>query len=81
MGFAVLLSGRDWLEPTFYRRKPMISDFEPRNDFENFLSSEFNAMSGAPAPAHDPFEAGMLIVNALSEDLALDMLEIDLDDF
>ncbi|NQU61448.1 MAG: hypothetical protein HQ512_09980 [Rhodospirillales bacterium] len=58
----------------------MISDFEPRSDFENFLSAEFNAMSGAPAPAHDRFEAGLLIVNALSEDLALDMAEIDLDD-
>lgn len=58
----------------------MQMDFGPRDDFENFLLSEFNTMSGVPAPAHDRFEAGLLIVNALAEDLALDMAEVDLDD-
>ena len=62
------------------RRKPMLSDFGPRYDFENFLLSEFNTMSGVPAPAHDRFEAGVRIVNALSDDLTLDMAEVDLDD-
>lgn len=58
----------------------MQMDFGPRDDFENFLMSELNTMSGVPAPAHDRFEAGLLIVNALAEDLALDMAEVDLDD-
>lgn len=58
----------------------MQMDFGPRDDFENFLLSELNTMSGVPAPAHDRFEAGLLIVNALAEDLALDMAEVDLDD-
>ncbi len=58
----------------------MQMDFGPKDDFENILLSEFNTMSGAPAPAHDRFEAGMRIVNALSDDLTLDMAEIDIDD-
>ena len=58
----------------------MRTDFGPRYDFENFLLSEFNTMSGVPAPAHDRFEAGLRIVNALADDLALDMAEVDLDD-
>ncbi len=58
----------------------MQMDFGPRDDFENILLSEVNTMSGVPAPAHDRFEAGMRIVNALSDDLTLDMAEIDLDD-
>ncbi len=58
----------------------MQTDFGPRYDFENFLLSEFNTMSGVPAPSHDRFEAGLRIVNALAEDLALDMAEVDLDD-
>ncbi len=58
----------------------MRTDFGPRHDFENFLISEFNTMSGTPAPAHDRFEAGVLIVNALADDLALDMAEMDIDD-
>ena len=58
----------------------MQMDFGPRDDFENFLLSELNTMSGAPAPAHDRFEAGVRIVQALSEDLALDMAEMDVDD-
>ncbi len=58
----------------------MRMDFGPRHDFENFLMAEFNTMSGAPAPAHDRFEAGMLIVNAISDDLTLDISEVDIDD-
>ncbi len=58
----------------------MQTDFGPRYDFENFLLSEFNTMTGVPAPAHDRFEAGLRIVNALADDLALDMAEVDLDD-
>ncbi len=58
----------------------MRMDFGPRDDFENFLMAELNTMSGVPAPAHDRFEAGMKIVNALSDDLAFDMAEIDLED-
>ncbi len=58
----------------------MQTNFGPRHDFENFLLSEFNTMSGAPAPAHDRFEAGVLIVNALADDLALDMAKVDIDD-
>jgi hypothetical protein len=52
----------------------------PRYDFENFLLSEFNTMTGVPAPAHDRFEAGVRIVNALADDLALDVVELDLED-
>ena len=58
----------------------MQMDFGPRDDFENFLMAECNTKSGVPAPAHDRFEAGMKIVSALSDDLALDMAEVDLDD-
>ncbi len=58
----------------------MQTDFGPRYDFENFLLSEFNTMTGTPSPAHDRFEAGVLIVNALADDLALDLVEVDIDD-
>ena len=58
----------------------MQTDFGPRHDFENFLLSEFNTMIGTPAPAHDRFEAGVLIVNALADDLTLDLVEVDIDD-
>ncbi|MBT7943103.1 MAG: hypothetical protein HN719_07090 [Alphaproteobacteria bacterium] len=58
----------------------MRTDFIAINDFENFLMAEFNTMSGAPAPAHDRFEAGMRIVNSMSEDLALDLVETDIAD-
>lgn len=58
----------------------MRMDFGPRHDFENFLMAEFNTMSGVPAPAHDRHEAGMRIVNALSDDLTLDVAEVDLED-
>jgi hypothetical protein len=57
----------------------MQTDFLARNDFENFLMAEFNTMSGAPAPAHDRFEAGLQIVNSLADDLALDLVEIDIE--
>ena len=55
-------------------------DFGPRHDFENFMMAELNTMSGVPAPAHDRFEAGMLIVNAIADDLTLDASEVDMDD-
>ncbi|MDA1091446.1 MAG: hypothetical protein O3A85_14190 [Proteobacteria bacterium] len=58
----------------------MQMDFGPRNDFENFMMAELTTMSGVPAPAHDRFEAGMMIVNAISDDLSLDFSEIDIDD-
>lgn len=58
----------------------MLMDFGPRCDFENFLLSDFNTMSGVPSPATDRFDAGLRIVNALSSDLTLDMAEVDLDD-
>ena len=58
----------------------MQTDFLAKNDFENFLMAEFNTMSGAPAPAHDRFEAGMRIVNSLADDLTLDLVEIDIED-
>ena len=58
----------------------MQTDFGPRYDFENFLLSDFNTMSGTPAPAHDRFEAGVLIVNAMADDLALDDAEVNMDD-
>ena len=58
----------------------MWTDFGPRHDFENFLMSEYNTMSGVPAPSHDRFEAGLRIVNALADDLTLDVAEVDLDD-
>ena len=58
----------------------MQMDFLPRHDFENYLMSEFNTMSGVPSPALDRFDAGLRIVNALSSDLTLDIAEVDLDD-
>ncbi len=58
----------------------MQTNFGPRHDFENFLLSEFNTMTGTPAPAHDRFEAGVLILNALADDFTLDMAEVDNDD-
>jgi len=58
----------------------MQTDFLPRHDFENFLLSEFNTMTGVPSPVLDRFDAGLRIVNALSDDLALDIAEVDLDD-
>lgn len=58
----------------------MRTDFGPRYDFENFLMSEFNTMSGAPKPSNDRFQAGLSIVNALADDLTLDVAEVDLDD-
>ncbi|MDA0305006.1 MAG: hypothetical protein O3B76_01795 [Proteobacteria bacterium] len=58
----------------------MQMDFGPRHDFENFLLSEFNTMSGVPSPALDRFDAGLRIVNALSSDLTLDIAEVDIDD-
>ena len=84
MAWELLNSSWDEVDSTWWkkrkRRIPMLTDFGPRDDFENLLLSEFNTMSGAPAPAHDRFEAGLLIVNALAEDLALDMAEVDIDD-
>jgi len=63
-------------------RRTMQSQFAPRHDFENFLFSEFNSMSGLPQPVHDRHEAGMRLVNAAAVDLALDldMTELDLED-
>ncbi|NQV83279.1 MAG: hypothetical protein HQ494_05610 [Rhodospirillales bacterium] len=58
----------------------MRTDYLAISDYENFLMAEFNTMSGARAPAHDRFEAGMLIVNALAEDMDLDLVEIDIED-
>ena len=58
----------------------MQTDFGPRYDFENFLMSEFNTMSGATKPSIDRFEAGLRIVNALADDLTLDVAEVDIDD-
>ncbi len=58
----------------------MRTDFGPRYDFENFLLSEFNTMSGVPAPVHDRHEAGVRILNAFANDLTLDAAEVDLDD-
>ena len=58
----------------------MQTSFTSRYDFENFLLSEFNTMTGVPAPAHDRHEAAHRIVNALADDLALDAAELDLDD-
>jgi hypothetical protein len=58
----------------------MRTDFLMTNDFENFLMTEFNTMSGVPAPAHDRFEAGMRIVNSLADDLTLDLVETDIED-
>jgi len=58
----------------------MQMDFLPRHDFENYLMSEFNTMSGVPSPALDRFDAGLRIANALSSDLTLDIAEVDLDD-
>ena len=58
----------------------MQMEFLAKLDFENFLMAEFNTMSGAPAPAHDRFEAGMRIVNLLAEDLTLDLVELDIED-
>ncbi len=59
----------------------MRTDFLPTNDYENFLMAEYNTMSGVPAPAHDKFEAGMRIVDSLVDDFALDLLELDMEDF
>lgn len=58
----------------------MQTDFLAKHDFENFLMAEYNTMSGVSAPAHDRFEAGMRIVNSLADDLALDLVEIDIED-
>ena len=58
----------------------MRTDFGPRYDFENFLMSEFNTMSGAPKPSIDRFQAGLRIVNALADDLTLDVAEVDIED-
>ena len=59
----------------------MRKDFLENNDFEDFLMAEYNTMSGVPAPSHDRFEAGMRIVDSLVDDLALDLLELDMEDF
>ena len=48
--------------------------------FQNFLMVEFNPMPGALAPSHDRFEAGMRIVDSLAGDLALDLVETDIED-
>ena len=37
-------------------------------------------MSGASKPSIDRFEAGLRIVNALADDLTLDVAEVDIDD-
>ena len=58
----------------------MQTDFGPRYDFENFLMSEFNTMSGASKPSIARFEAGLRIVNARADDLTLDVAEVDIDD-
>ena len=59
----------------------MRMDFLINNDHEDFLMAEDNTMSGVMAPAHDRFEAGMRIVDLLADDLALDLKELDLEDF
>jgi hypothetical protein len=58
----------------------MQTEFLAKNDFENFLMAEFNPMPGALAPSHDRFEAGMRIVDSLAGDLALDLVETDIED-
>ena len=59
----------------------MRTDFLIPNEYEDFLMAEYNTMSGVPAPALDKFDAGMRIVDSLVDDLALDLLELDMDDF
>ena len=61
------------------REITMQTDFLAKNDFENYLMAEFNTMSGARAPSHDRFEAGMRIVNTLADDLTLDLVEVDIE--
>ncbi len=58
----------------------MRTDFGPRYDFEDFLMSDFNTIAGLPAPVHDRHEAGLRILNALADDLTLDVAEVDIDD-
>lgn len=59
----------------------MRMDFLINDDYENFLMAEFNTMPGVPTPAHDRFEAGMRIVDLMADDLALDLVELDMEDF
>jgi hypothetical protein len=59
----------------------MRTDFLSPNEYDDFLMAEYNTMSGVPAPAQDKFDAGMRIVDSLVDDLALDLLELDMEDF
>ena len=59
----------------------MRTDFLTNNDYEDFLMAEYNTMSGVSAPAQDRFEASMRIVDSLTDDLALDLIELDMEDF
>ena len=59
----------------------MRADFLLNNDYEDFLMAELNKMSGVPLPANDKFEAGMRVVDSLADDLELDLMELDMEDF
>ena len=59
----------------------MGTEFLTNNDQEDFLMAEYNTITGVPVPVYDKFEAGLRIVNSLADDLALDLLELDMEDF
>ena len=44
------------------------------------LSAGFNTVGGLSQPAHDRFEAGRRLLDALADDIALDAAEVDLED-
>jgi len=59
----------------------MHATFEKAENFEALLLSEFNTAPALPTPhpGEDQFDAGQRLVNAISDDLSLDMLILDID--
>lgn len=59
----------------------MHAAFEKAENFEALLMSEINTAPAMPMPhsGEDAFDAGQRLVNAISDDLSLDMLILDID--
>jgi len=57
--------------------KAMITTLQNFEDFEGVLNPEHRLPD--QVQAHDPFEAGVKVINALADDMSLDILTLDLD--
>ena len=60
----------------------MHATFDKAENFETLLMSEFNSLPTLSTllPGEEPIDAGYRLVAAISNDIALDMMILDIDD-